>query len=54
MNDEDNLIRMHWAVIRGAQWDMLNGRPDMDAAEEIAMSSNALDELLDYPEARKL
>lgn len=38
--------RSHWQVIRGAQTDMLNGRPDMDALEEIALSSAGLDELL--------
>jgi len=39
-------VRSHWQVIRGAQTDMLNGRPDMDALEEIALASAALDQLL--------
>jgi len=43
---ERQQIATHWAVIRGAQNDMLHGRPDMDAMEEIALASAAIDELL--------
>lgn len=39
-------LRMHWSVLRGAQFDILKGRPHMDALEEIALASNAIDELL--------
>lgn len=48
MNDTELLeqVRQHWLLIRGAQFDMLNGRPDMSAMEEIAISARGLDELL--------
>ena len=48
MDDKELLrqVRSHWLVLRGAQMDMLNGRPDMDAMEEIALASAGIDELL--------
>lgn len=39
-------VRQYWLLIRGAQMDMLNGRPDMAAMEEIALASRGLDGLL--------
>lgn len=46
MSDILEAIRGSWEVIRGAQFDMLNGRRDMDALEEIAAASAVIDELL--------
>lgn len=40
-------LRSHRAVIRGAQNDILHGRPEMDALEEIALSERLMDELLE-------
>lgn len=39
-------VRKYWLLIRGAQMDMLNGRPDLAAMEEIALVSRGIDELL--------
>ena len=44
-------IRSSWSVIRGAQMDMLNGRPDMDAMEEIALASSQIDAALEAAQA---
>lgn len=48
MTDREVLgqVRQYWLLIRGAQMDMLNGRPDMAAMEEIALASRGMDELL--------
>lgn len=40
-------IRSSWEVVRGAQRDMLNGRADMDAMEEIALASSQIDAALE-------
>lgn len=44
-------VRSYWLLIRGAQMDMLSGRPDLAAMEEIALASAGMDDLLrpDHP-----
>lgn len=48
MSDREilNQARSYWRLIRGAQNDMLFGRPDMAAMEEIALASAGMDEIL--------
>lgn len=46
-------VRRHMKVIRGAQWDMLGRRPDMDAAEEIAVALAGIESDVSEVPARK-
>ena len=39
-------IADHMETIRGAQFDILNGRPEMDALEEISAALSMVDEEL--------
>lgn len=47
ITDALDAIRSSWEVIRGAEMDMLAGRPDMDAMEEIALASSQIDAALE-------
>lgn len=39
-------IRSHMRVIRGAQYDILHGRPAMDSEDEISASLRGIEEVL--------